>query len=215
MTRYYAGYFAVDALEFHAVTAVVAGGRAHRDRATGELIRDDLRQFSHAVVLGSLSHIEDLATHRGLRREQTAVDGLADILDVYHRAPGTAVARHDDASAGPGQRAQIVQDDVEAHARRGAERRGVAQQHRAEMRSRHGAQVTLHQHLAFGVGGLRIDARVLVEKLSSARAIDAAGGGVDEAPDARTHTFLCECHRAVMVEPVHHLGIVLSERIVG
>src|SRR5437588_10558752 len=131
MTRYYAGYFPWNATECHAVPAVFAGGRAHRDRATGELIRDDLRQFSHAVVLGSLSHIEDLATHRGLRREQTAVDGLADILDVHQRAPGTAVARHDDASARPGQRAQIVEDDVEAHPRRGPDPRGMAQRHRA------------------------------------------------------------------------------------
>src|SRR2546430_17684254 len=46
-----AGEFAVDALEFHAVTAVVAGGRGHRDRPSGGLIRAALPQLSQPVVI--------------------------------------------------------------------------------------------------------------------------------------------------------------------
>src|ERR1700730_4174917 len=107
----------MDALETDAVTAVVADGTADRNRATGELIGDDLRQFPYAVVLGVLTHIEDLAAHRVLWRHETAVDGLADIIDVYHRAPGATVARDGDALGRPGQRTQIVDDNVEAHAR--------------------------------------------------------------------------------------------------
>src|SRR4029077_10297827 len=172
-----AGQFAVDALEADAVTAVVAAGSADRNRAARELIRDDLRQLPDSVVLRVLSYVEDLAAHRVLRRHETAVDGLADVLDMHDWAPGTAVARHGDALGRPGQRTQIVDDDIEAHARRRAERGSIAQKYRREVRTRHYTKITLDQHLAFGVGALGIDARILVEKLPAARAIDAARRG--------------------------------------
>src|ERR1700730_16548397 len=107
----------MDALETDAVTAVVADGTADRNRATGELIGDDLRQFPYAVVLGVLTHIEDLAAHRVLWRDQTAVDRLANVLDMYHGTPRATIARHGNAPGRPGQRAQIVDDNVKAHAR--------------------------------------------------------------------------------------------------
>src|ERR1700686_3184375 len=207
--------FAVDALEVDAVTAVVAAGRADRNCAAGKLVRDDLRQLPDPVVLRVLSHVEDLAAHRVLWRHETAIDGLADVLDMHNRAPGTAVARHGDALGRPRQRAQIIDHDIEAHARRRTERGGIAQEHGGEIGARHRQQVTLHQHLAFGVSALRVDARVLVQKIPAPRAIDAARRGVDEAPDAGAHTLLCEGYRALMVDLVCHFGVVLSERIVG
>ncbi len=189
-----AGQFAVDALEVDPVTAVVGAGRTDRNRAAGKLIRDDLCQLADSVVLGVLPDVEDPAAHRILGRHETAVDRLANVLDMHDGAPGTAVARHGDALGRPGQRTQIVDDDIEAHTRRGTERCRIAQKYRREIRARHRQQVALHQHLAFGVGRLGVDARVLVEKISGPGAIDAARRGVDEAPDAGAHALICERH---------------------
>src|SRR5882762_10196291 len=50
-----AGQFAVDAIEADPVTAVIASGSAGGNHAAGKLVRDDLRQFPDAVVLGALS----------------------------------------------------------------------------------------------------------------------------------------------------------------
>src|SRR5260370_36116964 len=101
-----AGQFAVDALEVDPVTAVVGAGRTDRNRAAGKLIRDDLCQLADSAVLVVLPDVEDPAAHRILGRHETAVDRLANVLDMHDGAPGTAVARHGDALGRPGQRTQ-------------------------------------------------------------------------------------------------------------
>ncbi len=109
---------------------------------------------------------------------------------------------------------QVVEHDVEAHARRGAVRRRVAQEHRAEIAAGHRADVALDQRLAFGIGGLRIGGRGLVEEVAGARAVDAARGGVDEAADPGAAGGLGERYRALVVDLVGDRRVVLAQRIV-
>ena len=85
---------------------------------------------------------------------------------------------------------EVVEDDVEAHPRRRAICGGVAQEHGAEVCTCHPSHIALHQYLAFGVRGLRVRSRGLVEEVTGARAVHAAGRGVDEAPDADGPGFL-------------------------
>src|SRR5512146_567809 len=111
------GQLPVDTIEADAVAAVVTGGCAYGNRASGELLADHPGELTNAIVLGIPSHVEDLAADGFLRSHETAIDRLTNVIDVHDRPPGAAVAGHGDAASGPGERAQVVDHDVEAHAR--------------------------------------------------------------------------------------------------
>ena len=58
-------------------------------------------------------------------------------------------------------------------------------------------------------------AAALVQEVSGSGAVHAAGGCVDEAPDADGSRLLGQRHRSQVVDPVRDLGLVLAERVVG
>src|ERR1700736_5464639 len=107
----------MDAIEVHPVAAFVADIRAKADLTPLELRPDDLGNFANPVVLGILADVENLALHSTFGRNQRAVDRFADVLHVDEWSPGAAIADHGDAFRGPRERTEIVQHDVEAHAR--------------------------------------------------------------------------------------------------
>src|SRR5207249_3530215 len=99
-------------------------------------------------------------------------------------SPWAAVTAHDDLLRRPGQGAEIIQYDVETHARGGPVSGGVAQEYGAEGLVGHCADVALHQRFACRVSGLRIHLRALVNEVAGRGAINAAGGGIYEPADS-------------------------------
>jgi hypothetical protein len=210
-----AGQFRVDPVEVDPVAAIVARAGARRDLAAGKLLSDDPGQLADTEIVGVLPHVEHLAPHRILRRDQAAVDGLADVFHVHDRTPRAAVAGHGDPLRGPCEGRQVIDDDIEAHPRRRPITGRIAQEHRAEVIVRHRAHIPLHQDLALRVCGLRVDGCGLVQEVAGTRAIDAAGRRVDEPADARLAGGLGQADRAEVIDLVSDLRAVLAERIVG
>src|SRR5277367_2512844 len=151
-----------DLVEGYAVAAIVGRWLARTELTSWKHVGNDLGDFSDPVVLRILTDIEDLAIDCVGRRLECAANRGADILDVHHGAPGTAVAGHRDPLDGPGERAQIIDDDVESHSRRWTVGGRIAQESHAEVGARERLDVPLHHHLAFGVRRLRIDGALLV-----------------------------------------------------
>ena len=114
----------------------------------------------------------------------TAPSDGRDVADVDERSPGRAVGRHSHLAGRPGDAHQVVEHDVEPHPRARAERGRVAQERGMEVVARHRADVTLHEHLALGVGRLRVDRRLLGDRRVAADPVDAARRHVDEARHA-------------------------------
>ena len=197
------------------VAAVVRARRSDADLAARERPAYDLGDFPDAVVLAGRPHVEDLAVDRLRRRFQCAAHRLDDVLDVRDRPPRAAVARHGDLLPRPRERAQVVQHDVETHARRGAIGRRVAKEGDAEIPSAEGADVLLDPDLALRVGGLRVGRRGLVEEASARpKAVDAARRGVHEPLHAGVFRRLRDTHGALVVDLEGHFRPVLAERVV-
>src|SRR6185312_3218444 len=91
-----AGQLAMDLVEIDAIAACVAAWGSDAHFTSRELFRDDLRELADTVVVGILTHVEDLSANRLFRRVQATHDGIADVIDVHHGAPGTAVTDHAD-----------------------------------------------------------------------------------------------------------------------
>src|SRR5262245_15602515 len=144
----------MDTIEVHAIAAVVAAARADGHYAAGKLFGDDLGDFADSIVIGVLADVEYIAADGVFRRDERPIDGFAHILHVDERAPWTAVTHHGNPLGRPGERRQIIEHDVEAHSRRRAVRRRVAQEHRAEVGAGHAADVALDEYLAFRIRGL-------------------------------------------------------------
>ena len=112
--------------------------RLHRDliprqpdrvpRTIGTLMvgGDDIGDLPNAIVVGVVTYVEDLAANGVLGSFQYADDCLANVRDVHERAPWRAVARHCDSLCGPCEAGEVVQHDVEAHARRRAVGGGIS-----------------------------------------------------------------------------------------
>ena len=112
------------------VAAVVSAWPAKGHGAAVKDLSDYGGNFANAVILLVVADVKDFVVHCLTRRLQGEDDRLADVLDVDQRPPRRAVARHPDLSRGPGKAGKIVEDNVEAHARAGAECSRVAQEHR-------------------------------------------------------------------------------------
>ena len=129
MTAIEARKLRVDPVEADPVAAIVTAARADRYLASRKLLGNDPSDLANAVVVGIPSDVEDLAAHGILGRYEGTVNGLADVLDVDDRSPWAAVTQHRYAPRGPGERAKIVDDDVEPHPRRRAVCGRIAQEH--------------------------------------------------------------------------------------
>lgn len=105
-------------VERHAVAVIVSAGRTDAEFAPREDLRNDLRDFTNAVVLRALADVEDLTVYRFGWSLGRAANRLADIFNMNDRPPRTAVARHRDFLAGPREGAEVVQHNVESHPRR-------------------------------------------------------------------------------------------------
>src|SRR5215468_3992380 len=101
------------------------------------------------------------------------------------RPPRRSVARHPDFFGCPGETGEIIENDIEPHARTGAECRRVAQEHGREMSIGERADIAFDKHLTSGIGGLRVWRRLLAALAAVlCGAVDAAGGGIDKTWDA-------------------------------
>ena len=190
----------MDLVERHAVTAIVCACRHHRKFAPREDLRDDLREFSDAVVFSALADIEDPTIYPVDRSLERATDRLADIFNMDDRPPRTAVARHRDFLARPRKGAEVIQHDVESHPWRRPVRSRVAQERDAEVWPRHRRKIAFDKHLALRVYGLRVCGREFVEELTRAQAIDTARRGVDEPTDAGSPCRARQIQRTLMVD---------------
>ena len=147
----------MDLVEVHAVAAVVGARLPEAQFTAFEHLADDLGDVAHAIVLGAVADVEHLGVHDVTRRLERARDRLCDVERVHERSPRRPVADHRDPVRRPRESGQVVQDDVEPHARRGAERGRVAQEGRRERVAGELDEVALDEHLALAVRGLRID----------------------------------------------------------
>src|SRR5690606_33866912 len=95
---------AADAIEVHAVAAIVAARGADADLTTGKLFSDDLCDFAYPVVVGVLTDVEHLPADGFLRRNERTIDRLADVLDMDDGSPGTTIAHHGDSLRRPCER---------------------------------------------------------------------------------------------------------------
>ena len=100
-----------------AIAVVVAARPAKGDRAAFKDLSDDGGNFPNSVVLLVVADIEDLVVHRLARRLQCEDDRLANVLDVDKRPPRRHIARHSDLFGGPGEPGEVIEDNVEPHAR--------------------------------------------------------------------------------------------------
>ena len=130
------------------------------------------------------------------------------------RPPGPAVTVHPDHLLGPGVAGQVVDDEVESHARGCTERRRVAQKRRREAVVAERGDVALHEDLALGICRERQDRRRLRAEGVRCGAVDAARGHVDEPLDARLAGHRREADTAAMVDLERHVRVELAERVV-
>src|SRR5580704_2786905 len=85
-----AGELGRDLVEGHTIAAVIRHRRAGRHLAADEHFGHLLRNLADTIVLGVAPDVEDLAVDRLRGRLERAADRRADVLDMHHRAPGTA-----------------------------------------------------------------------------------------------------------------------------
>src|SRR5690606_10472303 len=109
---------------------------------------------------------------------------------------------HLDLAGGVGEAGEVVQHDVEAHARARAVGGGVAEERGGEAVGSHGAHVAFHQRLALGVGGLGVYLGRLVDHVLFRHAVDAARRHVDEPFDAGGARELGQVDRTLVVDLV-------------
>src|SRR3954452_25408231 len=122
----------MDLVEGDPIAAVVWARRADCDLAPGKDLADDLRNVANAEVRARRADVEDFVVHCLLRGLEWGDHGAAHVLNVDEWAPGCAVALHPDLARGPGQPAQVVEDDVEAHAGRRSVRSREPKERRRE-----------------------------------------------------------------------------------
>ena len=108
-------------LEADAVGPLVRPGvRRHFDTAARHHVGNDLGDLAHAIIVAGVAHVERLVEHHLFGRIERGNERAGDILDMRDRPPGRSIRLEVDDAAGDGKGRQIVEDDVEAHARRHA-----------------------------------------------------------------------------------------------
>ena len=128
---------------------------------------------------------------------------------------GTPVAGHGDLFARPRQRTQVVQYDVEAHARRRPVGSRIAQERDAEPVVGKRRDVTFDVDLAVRVRGLGIGRRRLVEEVAARTdPVHAARGRIDEPLHPGRPGGCGYANGTLVVDAEGDLGPVLAERIV-
>ena len=171
-------------IEGRAIAPVVAARLAKGDSAAVKHLPHNGGDFADAVILPVVTDVEDLVMHGLARRFESEDNRLTNVIDMDQRSPRRSIAGHLDLFDGPGESGEIVEDDIETHARAGAECRCVAQEHGREMGVGERADIAFDQHFALGIGGLRIRRRSLVALASVlGRTVDAARGGIDKTRD--------------------------------
>ena len=123
------------------------------------------------------------------------------------RPPGSSIRLEVDDSAGDGKGRQIVEDDVEAHARRHAIGRRRAQIDRAESIARHGHDVVLSLDLGISVRRHRIQWAGLVDHVIARQAVIAARRGKQKALNPCFLRELGHMHAAAMIDGVSDVGV--------
>src|SRR5262249_58203734 len=113
------GKHATDLFATHAVVARVWTGICSIfDAAVGDDAGNDLGQITDAVVVGRLPHVESLVGHSFHGRLECGNEGAGDVLDVDDGSPRRSIRFHVNLTGGDRPGNEIVEDDVEAHARR-------------------------------------------------------------------------------------------------
>src|SRR5215472_11162120 len=156
------GQVPADLAERGAIAAIVAAWPAETDATTVKDLPDDRGDFANPVILAVIADVENLVVYRLARRFESEDHGLADVLDMDQRSPRRTVTCHPDLFGGPGEPGEVIENNVEPHSWAGAECSGIAQKYRREMGVGERADITLDQHLAPGVSGLRVGRRLLV-----------------------------------------------------
>src|SRR2546423_10600934 len=139
-----------DLVEGHLVVARVLAA-AHEDdlAAAGQSLADQLDEVELAVVLAGAPGVEHLAVDAVARRVEDRAHGAARIADMDVRAP-ELLAEDLELVPGPQLERELVDGQVEAHARREAVDGGEAHAGgRHPVRTRQQRQ--LHRHLLLGV----------------------------------------------------------------
>ena len=115
----------------------------------------------------------------------------------------------------PGTQGHDVDGQVETHARRKAEHRGIAKDHGFEPGTCEISQFLLYAQLAFGVKRLRPALVVLGQPFAKAVAVDRCGARVDVSPDAGLLCQPRQTHASAAVDRAGQLGINLGRRVVA
>src|SRR5208337_1752591 len=81
-------------VERRAIAAIIRAGRAKSQGAAWESCSNNFSDFSHPVIVGIVSDVEDLVVHGFDRRLQYGNDGSRNIQTMDQRPPGCAIAGH-------------------------------------------------------------------------------------------------------------------------
>jgi hypothetical protein len=113
-------------LEGGAIAPIIAARCAKCDRAAAEHLCHNGSYLADSVILLVITDVEDFVVHGITRCFKSEYNCLANVIDVDERAPRRSVAGHLDLFGSPGESGEIVENDIEAHPRAGAESRCVA-----------------------------------------------------------------------------------------
>ena len=116
-------------LKGRTIAAVITAWLAEGNGAAVKDLPDNGGYFANTVILLVVADVKDLVVHGLAGRLQSEDDRLADVLDVDQRSPRRSIARHPDLFRGPGELGEVIEDNVEPHARAAAKYRGVAQEY--------------------------------------------------------------------------------------
>src|ERR1700730_10246367 len=207
---------ATDFLEANPVRAFCRPGiRREFERASGYNLGYDLGQITNAIVVGRLADIIGLIEHAIIRRLQGSNEGPRNVLDMDNWAPWRAIRFQVDLSGCEAPRDKVVQDDVEAHARRNAVSCRGPQKDGAETVPGKARDVALGHDLRRAVSRHGIESASLVNHRFAGLTVIAARRSKDKTRDPDLLGKLCHPHACAMIDLIGKFRPQIAQRIIG